>query len=110
MSKQNDQYKDHVSENDRENLQLYYRIHGRVQGVGFRNWLEDLALELGVDGFCRNLSDGSVELVAKAPNENVLSTLEKKLHKGPWAARVDRVEKTLWKEKIAKGFEILATK
>jgi len=96
--------------NSSENLQFYYRIHGRVQGVGFRNWLEDLAQPLGVDGFCRNLSDGTVELVAKAPDEKVLSTLENKLNKGPWAARVDQVQKSAWTDEVGKGFEILATK
>jgi len=97
-------------ENNRKNQQYYYRIHGRVQGVGFRNWLEDLAQPLGIDGFCRNLSDGTVELVAKAPDEEVLTTLEEKVNKGPWAARVDRVDKSAWKDDIQKGFEILPTK
>jgi acylphosphatase len=51
------------------------RIHvfysGRVQGVGFRFTAEDLALELGLTGWVRNLSDGRVELVAEA-DEGIL--------------------------------------
>lgn len=95
---------------EREDFQFHYRIHGRVQGVGFRNWLEDLAVELGLHGFCRNRSDGTVELVIKTPREQVLKTLEESLNKGPWAARVDGVEKTSWDQEVPKGFEILPTK
>ncbi len=93
-----------------DTLQFHYRIHGIVQGVGFRNWLEDLAQALGVHGFCRNRADGTVEIVARAPNQKMLDTLEKELHKGPFAARVDRVEKEAYSGDISEGFRILATK
>ncbi len=95
---------------EKESLQYYYRIHGRVQGVGFRNWLEDLAQALGIHGYCRNRSDGTVEVVAKAPNQEMLAALEQKLKEGPWAARVDQVEKDSWNGEVAKGFRILTTK
>lgn len=116
MSKRSEKYKDiingkeNLKENITESLRFHYQIHGRVQGVGFRNWLENLSRELGFDGFCRNLSDGTVELVVKTPNEKMLNVVEQKLQKGPLAARVDRVEKTPWNEEISQGFQILATK
>ena len=44
-------------------------VRGRVQGVGFRWWVRAQALELGLDGFARNLSDGRVEVLAQGPPE-----------------------------------------
>lgn len=42
-------------------------VRGRVQGVGFRWWVRSLAMELGLDGFARNLPDGRVEVMAQGP-------------------------------------------
>ena len=46
-----------------------YRFSGRVQGVGFRATARDVASELGLGGYVRNLDDGSVEAVASGPPE-----------------------------------------
>jgi len=42
-------------------------VRGRVQGVGFRWWTRAQALELGLIGFARNLTDGRVEICAQGP-------------------------------------------
>ncbi len=42
-------------------------VRGRVQGVGFRWWTRTHALELGLTGWARNLTDGRVEVVAEGP-------------------------------------------
>jgi len=105
-----DKNKKNPAKTSPQSLQFHYRIHGRVQGVSFRNWLEDLSHALGIHGFCRNRSDGTVEVVAKAPTSIMLETLEKELHKGPSAARVDRVEKDPYPEEIPEGFRILPSK
>jgi acylphosphatase len=91
-------------------LQFQYRIYGQVQGVGFRAWLKDLAEELEMDGYCRNRSDGSVELVVSHVTEEELDRLDKKLKTGPPSARVDRIEKNKSQENITKGFAILTTR
>lgn len=67
------------------------RIHGRVQGVFFRNWAVAQARALGLDGWVRNRLDGSVELLAFGPVPAV-DALIQLCGKGPPAARVDRVE------------------
>ncbi len=67
------------------------RIHGRVQGVFFRNWTRDKARALGVRGWVRNRLDGSVELVAYGEDEAV-EVLIAACRTGPPAAegRADR--------------------
>ena len=58
----------------KKSLRLY--IIGTVQGVFFRNFLEERAKELNVRGFCRNLEDGRIEVVAEGRDENVNKMLE----------------------------------
>ena len=66
------------------------RIEGRVQGVGFRWWVQALGREMGVRGWVRNLSDGAVE-VHVAGDETSIEEFEDRLEAGPDGARVDRV-------------------
>nr|PZN91963.1 MAG: acylphosphatase [bacterium] len=70
-----------------------FRIHGRVQGVGFRMWTYRTASELGLRGTVRNMPDGTVEVVAAGPLE-ALDRLRTLLHEGPPAAEVARVDET----------------
>jgi len=68
-----------------------YIIRGRVQGVGFRWFVEREAHILGISGWVRNNSDGSVEVLAQGTREQLLG-LRSRLRQGPRAARVDDVE------------------
>ena len=68
-----------------------YVVIGRVQGVGFRWFVENEASRLGVAGWVRNRQDGSVEVLAAGSREQ-LDSLYDILNRGPRAARVDRVE------------------
>jgi len=68
-----------------------YIVRGRVQGVGFRWYVEREAHILGIAGWVRNKSDGSVEVLAMGTRDQ-LSGLRSRLREGPRAARVDEVE------------------
>ncbi len=67
------------------------RVTGVVQGVGYRAWAKRLANELGIDGYVRNLEDGSVEMVVCAP-ENIITVMINAAKKGPAASVVKSVE------------------
>ena len=66
-------------------------VRGRVQGVGFRWFVEREAHLLGVAGWVRNSSDGSVEVVAQGTAAQ-LAGLHGRLREGPRASRVDEVD------------------
>jgi acylphosphatase len=68
-------------------------IEGRVQGVWFRESTRREAERLGVHGWVRNRRDGSVEVVAEGPEENVRNLITW-CHHGPPSARVTRVRET----------------
>jgi acylphosphatase len=68
-----------------------FLVHGRVQGVGFRWFVEREAHILGIAGWVRNNPDSSVEVLASGTRDQ-LSGLRSRLRQGPRAARVDEVE------------------
>ena len=70
-----------------------YVVRGRVQGVGFRWFVEREAHMLGIAGWVRNNSDGSVEVLALGTRDQLLG-LRSRLQQGPRASRVDDVEES----------------
>ena len=68
-------------------------VRGRVQGVGFRWFVEREAHILGIAGWVRNRTDGTVEVLAVGTRDQ-LSGLRSRLQEGPRAARVDDVEES----------------
>ena len=79
------------------------RIEGRVQGVGFRYWVMEQALALGLDGWVRNRYDGAVEAVFSGPAEAV-AEMVRRCHEGPAFARVARVHEQPEAGPVARGF------
>jgi acylphosphatase len=65
-------------------------VSGRVQGVGFRYFVQHAASRDGLRGWVRNLPDGQVEAVAEG-DAAALDRLEATLRRGPASARVARV-------------------
>jgi acylphosphatase len=66
-------------------------VRGRVQGVGFRYFAQRAASELGLTGYVRNLEDGSVEVYAAGPDEQI-SRFAALLQRGPSGAQVRTVD------------------
>jgi acylphosphatase len=65
-------------------------VHGRVQGVFFRAFVESRALLLNLTGYVRNCPNGNVEVVAEG-EKPILETFAGYLKIGPPAASVDKV-------------------
>ena len=74
---------------------LHVRVHGRVQGVGYRQFVLRAAVELGLRGYVRNESSGgSVEVLAEG-RVAVLQVFLERLKSGPPLSRVDSI-RTTW--------------
>ena len=69
-------------------VRLEARVRGRVQGVGFRYFVQDTAVREGVSGFVRNVPDGRVEVQVEGEIEAV-TRVERALAQGPPGARVE---------------------
>jgi acylphosphatase len=82
-----------------------YLIRGRVQGVGFRDFVQRQAAELGVTGYVRNLDDGRVEAVAVGTPAQ-LAELAGYLHRGPRWSDVRGVEESEHALLQSEGFSI----
>jgi acylphosphatase len=66
------------------------RITGRVQGVGYRAWVEHRARAHGLEGWVRNRRDGSVEALFAGPAD-VVADMIALCRRGPSSARVEAV-------------------
>jgi acylphosphatase len=72
----------------------HIRVRGRVQGVGFRMFVEDAAAMHGIDGWVRNRRDGSVEAVCAGAPDAVRAVVEacRRGPRGAWVEAVDESE------------------
>ncbi len=80
------------------------RIRGRVQGVWYRAWTVEAAVQRGVSGWVRNRRDGSVEALFMGAADMVDALIEE-CRKGPELARVETVEVTVDAGEAIAGFE-----
>jgi acylphosphatase len=76
-----------------ENVRRHVVVHGRVQGVAFRDATRRQASTRGVAGWVTNRSDGAVEAVFEGDPEAVRSLI-RFVREGPRAADVDRVDES----------------
>ena len=72
-------------------LQAHLTISGRVQGVGYRDWALTTGRRLGLSGWVRNRSDGSVEALIVG-DDSAVGTMIEACRRGPSLARVDAVD------------------
>jgi len=84
---------------------LRLQIHGRVQGVWFRDSVRRTATERCVNGRAENLPDGSVEVVLEGEPDAVRAVAEF-CREGPAHARVDHVDEREEPSEGLRGFEI----
>ncbi len=85
-------------------IAVLVHVSGLVQGVWFRAWTEERALELGLSGWVRNRRDGRVEALFAGPGDAVDRMIEA-CWTGPPHARVDAVESRAVEDPGAVGFE-----
>lgn len=83
------------------------RIEGRVQGVGYRDWLRRQAQAAGLSGWVRNRPDGSVQALLAGPAAAVAAT-EAACQRGPLLARVTAVQGEAAEAPAGAGFRKLA--
>jgi acylphosphatase len=74
-----------------DKARVYARVHGVVQGVGFRHFTRKLAESYGIKGYVRNVPDGSVEVVAEGDTQ-VLKAFLDEVKIGPRFGSVSRVD------------------
>lgn len=72
-------------------MRLHAVVRGRVQGVGFRWFVREIASELQLAGWVMNRHDGAVEVVADGPDAGI-ARLRAALERGPAGAAVERVD------------------
>jgi acylphosphatase len=89
----------------RERVSRRFFVRGRVQGVGFRYFVERHAGALRLDGYARNLEDGRVEVYAAGPAEAV-TQLARMLRQGPRWSNVSGVDEMDAPPESASGFYI----
>ena len=79
-----------MDQKESQQARLHAVVEGRVQGVGFRYFVEENAIALGLTGWVRNRWDGTVELVAEGERQS-LERLLTIVRRGPRAAYVSNV-------------------
>lgn len=78
-------------------------VHGRVQGVFYRDWTVAAARELGFAGWVRNLPDGTVEAQLEGDDESIARMIAA-MHEGPPRAAPTRVEQRKIRPQGIAGF------
>jgi acylphosphatase len=98
---------EHQSSRHNPRMPRHLLIHGRVQGVGYRESLRIEATRLGVTGWVRNRRDGTVEAVVAGGDEAIIAITDW-AHRGPSFAKVTAVDIAPADGSFA-AFEVLPT-
>lgn len=83
-----------------------YIITGKVQGVGYRNWIKRKALSQNLHGYTKNLKNGKVVVVVSSPNKEDVDRFKNICSQGPTKAEVRKVTEYSWDKPLKVGFEI----
>ena len=88
-------------------MKKYLVISGRVQGVGFRYWLQSTAIKKNIFGWVKNKIEGGVEALIVG-NEKEVNDLIKLCEKGPLSSNVDHIKVNEYqKDYLKKSFDII---
>jgi acylphosphatase len=88
-----------------DSVHAHVLVSGRVQGVGYRASAYQIAIQLGLKGWVRNLPDGRVEAVFEG-EKTIVDRMIEWCHQGPSAAIVEDVAVTYASPEGFKQFEI----
>ncbi|SFB27405.1 D-alanine-D-alanine ligase [Lentibacillus halodurans] len=84
-----------------------FKVFGKVQGVGFRNWVYKQAIGRKLNGYVQNLKDKSVLIVVAGSQKNVDQFSEVVLKHNTKKIKVEKVTEEEWLEPVKMGFEII---
>ena len=92
-------------------LRIHFIASGRVQGVGFRDFVCRIGQSIEITGYAKNLPDGTVEIVAEGEEEK-LSEFARRLEgiKTPNGIRVDRLDEIEKRKISARSFASFGVK
>jgi len=86
-------------------MQARIIVSGIVQGVSFRSFAKKHAHKLQLNGFVRNLPDGSLEVITEGKKEKI-EELIKEIRKGPEGSKVDNIKIEWRRDEGYEGFSI----
>lgn len=86
-------------------LTRHVLVTGMVQGVGYRAWTRQAALQRNLVGWVRNLADGRVEAVLQGNDDDVLDMLDA-MRQGPGMAQVDDIQDRAEEALVTNHFEV----
>ena len=90
-------------------MKKHLLIFGKVQGVGFRYWLHEKAIEKNIHGWVKNKITGEVEALLIGKEEDVNDVI-KQCEKGPHSSNVTQVKIQDYKQEYSKkSFNILGS-
>lgn len=90
---------------DTQEIRKAFRVHGRVQGVGFRYWTQIQGRRLGLRGSVRNRADGTVEVNCAGP-PTAVDEMAQQLLRGPSGAHVSELEEVAPSAQLPEDFRI----
>lgn len=85
-------------------------VSGKVQGVGFRNWVQKIAIGRRINGYVKNLKNGNVLIIAAGKEENMKDFIEVIKAKKTSKINVSEVKEQDWSKPVKLGFEVIRSK
>lgn len=83
-----------------------FRVHGRVQGVGFRYFVYQKALSFGINGFVKNEAGGTVLVHAQSDSNSSMEIFADAVQQGPSFGRVTKVDRLTKEDNTYTDFKI----